>query len=109
MGFQLKPFLKTKSRKAITRSKFYLFDLGVVAKLAKRGPVQVGSELFGLAFEHFIINEIRAFLSYQRIDEDLCYWRSTSGFKVDCIVGQRISLAGRSPHKLQFILGKSFF
>lgn len=96
MGYQLRPFLKTKNRKAITRSKFFLFDLGVVAKIAKRGTIQKGSELFGPAFEHFIINEIRAYLNYKRLNEDLCYWRSTSGFEVDCIIGNKLALEIKS-------------
>ncbi len=96
MGYQLKPFLKTRTRKAIARSKFFLFDIGVVGKLSKRGLVQKGSPLFGSVFEHFIINEIKAFLSYNRIDEDLCFWRSTSGFEVDCIVGQKLAIEIKS-------------
>lgn len=96
MGYQLRPFLKTKTRKAISRSKFFLFDLGVVSRLAKRGKILPGSELFGRAFEHFLIGEIRAYLSYQRLSEDLCYWRSTSGFEVDCIIGQKLAVEIKS-------------
>lgn len=40
LGFQLKPFRKTKKRKAIACSKFYFFDLGVVNSLANRPKIE---------------------------------------------------------------------
>ena len=69
VGFRVLPFEKAKKRKSITRSKLFLFDLGVTKVLAKRGEVQKGSELFGKAFEHFICLELRAALDYQKIRE----------------------------------------
>jgi len=87
LGFQVLPFLKTKKRKAIARSKFYLFDIGIVNSLTKRGAISLGSELIGKAFEHFIIREIKSYLSYSRSDLQLCYWRSTSQQEVDAIIG----------------------
>ncbi len=92
MGFQVTPFLMTKKRKAITRSKFYLFDLGVVGRLAKRSEIKNGSELFGRAFEHFIAREIKSYLGYNRKDEELYYWRSTSGYEVDFIIDKKIAI-----------------
>ena len=71
LGFQVKPYLKTKKRKAITRSKFYLFDLGITNYLAKRGQIVEKSELYGKAFEHFIIREIKSILEYQQMDVEL--------------------------------------
>ncbi len=92
IGFSLAAYTKTKKRKAITRSKFYLFDVGVANYLAKRGQIFAGSELFGKAFEHFIIQEVRAYLSYARRDLAISYWRSTSKFEVDLIVGNEYAL-----------------
>ncbi len=92
LGFQVLPYLASKRRKAITRSKFYLFDIGVVNTLARRGEIRAKSELFGRAFEHFLMLELRAYLSYARRDEPLQYWRSTSGFEVDAVVGDTFAL-----------------
>ncbi|MDX2020431.1 MAG: AAA family ATPase [Deltaproteobacteria bacterium] len=92
LGFALPPFGATKKRKAITRSKFFLFDVGVAGALASRGEVLPRSELFGRAFEHFILLELRAYLAYRRRDEPLQYWRSTSGFEVDIIVGNTLAI-----------------
>jgi len=89
VAFQLKAFTKTHKRKAISRSKLYLFDIGVTNSLANRGEIMAASELFGKAFEHFILLEVRAFLSYTRKQDKMYYWRSTSRFEVDLIVENR--------------------
>lgn len=89
IAFQLKAFTKTKKRKAIFRSKLYFFDIGVTNSLANRGEIFENSELFGKALEHFIILEVRAFLSYSRKNTKMHYWRSTSKFEVDMILGDK--------------------
>ncbi|MBI2602646.1 MAG: ATP-binding protein [Deltaproteobacteria bacterium] len=92
LGFEVPPFLKTIKRKAITRSKYFLFDVGVVNHLARRGKIALKSELFGSAFEHFIALELRAWLSYTRRNDELRYWRSTSQFEVDYIIGTKLAI-----------------
>jgi len=92
IGFQLPGFVKTKKRKATSRAKHYFFDVGVVSTLCKRGTISPKSELFGNALEHFIILEVRAYNSYERKNEDLRYWRSTSKFEVDLIIGDKIAI-----------------
>ena len=92
VGFKLAPFLATRKRKAITRAKLYLFDVGVAGSLAQRGRPLRKSEAFGRAFEHFIVGELRAYLSYRRMRLPLQYWRSTSGFEVDAIVGKELAI-----------------
>lgn len=92
LGFAVEPFLRSKKRKAITRPKYYLFDVGVVNCLTKRGKIQQGSELMGKAFEHFIALELRAWLSYSRQNLSLQYWRSTSQFEVDFVLGSNLAI-----------------
>ena len=89
IGFAVPPFLRSTQRKAVTRKKYWLFDVGVVNNLTRRGRVEVGSELFGRAFEHFIALELRAWLSYSRHDLPLQHWRSSSKFEVDFVVGDK--------------------
>lgn len=92
LGFSVPPFFKTKKRKAITRSKYFLFDVGIVNTLCKIGRIEYKSELFGKAFEHFIALELRAWISYTRTDVTLNYWRSTSKFEVDFILGTSLAI-----------------
>jgi len=101
VAFQLKAFTKTRKRKAISRSKLYLFDIGVTNSLAKRGEIIKGSELFGKAFEHFILLEVRAFLSYTRKNIRMCYWRSTSQFEVDLILDNQWGVEIKSASSIQ--------
>lgn len=92
LGFSVPGYTKTKKRKAISRAKHYLFDVGITNALSKRGLIREKSQLFGYAFEHFIILEARAFLSYSRLAHTLSYWRSTAQHEVDLLIGDHIAL-----------------
>jgi predicted AAA+ superfamily ATPase len=92
LGFTLPPYLDTKNRKAITRSKFFLFDVGIANHLAQRSPVQLKSDAFGKAFEHFITLEVRAYLSELRRIQEMTYWRSTSQFEVDLVLARKVAI-----------------
>ena len=96
IGFQLPGFKKTKIRKPISRSKHYLFDIGVTNTLCRRSEIKPKSELFGDAFKHFIILEIRAYNSYKRKRQKLTHWRSSSQMKVDLLIEQKIAIEIKS-------------
>lgn len=87
LGTFLQPFAKRGKRRQITAPKFYLFDVGVVGFLTQRGLVSPGSELFGKAFEGFIHQELRYHRSYSRKRHALSFWRTSSGFEVDFVLG----------------------
>lgn len=101
IGFSLPGFTKTKKRKAITRAKHYLFDIGIVNQLTSRSEIKERSELFGAAFEHFIILEVRAWNSYSRQYLPLTYRRSTSKMEVDLILGNKFAIEIKSTHLVQ--------
>lgn len=101
VGFMVPGFTKTKKRKAISRAKHYYFDVGVVNTLCKRGVIHEKSELFGSALEHFLILEIRAFLSYARDRREISYWRSTSKFEVDVILGDQVAIEVKAASMVQ--------
>ncbi len=92
LGFRLPGYTKTRRRKAISRSKHYLFDIGVTNALCRRGEIIERTELFGNAFEHFIILEIRAYLSYTQNNNPMAYWRSTSKMEVDILIGDEVAI-----------------
>ena len=96
VGFPVHSFRATKKRKAIARSKFFLFDVGVVNAMAQRGVIAPRGELFVKCFEHFLFMELRAYLGYRRSAAALQYWRSTAGFEVDCVVGDLLALEFKS-------------
>jgi predicted AAA+ superfamily ATPase len=88
LGFTLEPWRQRKRRRLVETSKFYFFDVGVANQLHPEARIITeGSDIFGRSFEHFVLNEVRAFLSYNRLDHPVSYWRTSSGFEVDLIVG----------------------
>jgi predicted AAA+ superfamily ATPase len=88
LGFTLEPWRQRKKRRLVETAKFYLFDIGVANQLHPESPIIAeGSDRFGRAFEHFVLNEVRAYLSYNCMDYPISYWRTSSGFEVDLIVG----------------------
>jgi predicted AAA+ superfamily ATPase len=117
IGFMLPAWIKSKKRKAITTAKFYYFDLGVKNTLAGINNIDPASDLYGQAFEHFIILEIRAYLSYRRIKEELSYWRSKNGHEVDLLIGNQVaieikstkSISGRDQRGLEFLSEENIF
>ena len=66
--------------------------MGVTGFLAGRLPLKPKSELFGRSFEHWIALELRAFLKYRRQKLSLCYWRTTSQFEVDFVIGNEVAI-----------------
>ena len=91
IGFELLPFLKSKKRKAIQKSKFYFFDPGVSNYFSDKLPLAKGSSDLGILFEQFILMEIRAYNSYSQKNLSLSYW-GTRSFEVDLIVGKNAAI-----------------
>ena len=88
LGFTLEPWRKRVKRRLVETAKFYFFDVGVANQLHPESRlVEPGSNRYGIAFEHFVLNEVRAYLDYSDLDLPLYYWRTSSGFEVDLIVG----------------------
>jgi len=100
IAFELVPFEKTKKRKASTKSKLYLFDVGVANYLSGRKDLLPRSEAFGDSFEHFVIQEIRSILNYKNVDEQLYYWRSKEA-EVDLIIGNKMAIEIKSTEQVQ--------
>lgn len=88
LGLILEPWRRRKRRRLVETAKFYLFDIGVANQLHPESTnLGEGTDRYGRAFEHFILNELRARIAYADLDLDLSYWRTHSGFEVDFIVG----------------------
>ena len=88
--YELPAWRKSKKRKPLASSKYYFFDVGVVAVLQGR-EFRAGTPEFGEAFETYLMHELKCFSDYIS-GEQLSYWRSTSGFEVDFIIGDHTAL-----------------
>ena len=87
LGRWLPAYRKRPKRRLVTAPKFYFADVGVVNRLAKRGALAPGGELYGKAFENWVFHELAAYLAYQEIDAGLAYWRLAGGTEVDFVLG----------------------
>jgi predicted AAA+ superfamily ATPase len=88
LGFMLNPFTKKIKRTPVESSKFYFFDMGVTRALRRMLFIQEGSIEFGHFFEHFILMEVRAFLSYTNCYKNIYFWHTNCGKEVDLIIGE---------------------
>jgi predicted AAA+ superfamily ATPase len=88
--YELPAWRKSKKRKPLTSSKYYFFDVGVVATLQGR-EFRPGTPEFGEAFETYLMHELVSYSDYIS-GEPLSYWRSTSGFEVDFILGDHTAV-----------------
>ena len=87
LGRWLPAFRKRAKRRVAAAPKFYLSDVGVVNRLARRGTLQRGSDAYGRAFENWVFHELSAYLDYADDGDDLSYWRLAGGTEVDFVVG----------------------
>ncbi len=88
--FEVPAWRQSVKRKPLASSKYYFFDIGVASALQGR-RLQSGTPEFGQGFETWLFHELRSWIDY-RSGEDLRYWRSTSGFEVDFILGDHTAI-----------------
>ncbi len=86
LGFRIQPWRKKNKRRLIETEKFYLFDVGLTNYLARRSP-KTGTPEFGHSFENYVLMELKAYQAYRNPDLDIRYWRTSTGFEVDFILG----------------------
>jgi len=88
--YELPAWRKTKKRKPLASSKYYFFDVGVVSSLQGR-RFRPGTPEFGEALETYLMHELTSHSDYVS-QESLGYWRSTTGFEVDFIIGDHTAI-----------------
>jgi predicted AAA+ superfamily ATPase len=89
---------ESKKRKPLASSKYYFFDVGVVAALQGR-QFRRGTPEFGEAFETYLAHELISYRDYIS-GEPLNHWRSTSGFEVDFIIGDHTAIEVKAKENL---------
>ena len=87
IAHQVPAYTETRKRKAVSTSKYYLFDIGLARHLQGRRGLPLGTAEYGEAFESFVLQEIKGFCDYHLLDPPR-YWRSKSQFEVDFVVGE---------------------
>lgn len=88
IGYMLPSYTKVQKRKVTQAPKFYYFDVGVYNFLMHRTSLAQGTPEYGHAFEHFVLQELRAYMAYHHSDEQLSYWHTYNGKEVDVVIGE---------------------
>jgi predicted AAA+ superfamily ATPase len=88
IGEMLPSFRLRPKRRVVAADKFYFSDVGVANFLAQRGGLSPGSELYGKAFENWVLHELRCYNAYRERFARLAFWRLSSGIEVHFIINQ---------------------
>lgn len=100
IGFMLPAWKKTVKRKPISTAKFYFFDTGIKNTVAGIKHIDNKSEIYGENFEQLMVMEMRAYISYHRLNANLNYWRAKNGQEVDLVVNDKIAIEVKLSHKV---------
>lgn len=87
VGYMVPAFRRTVKRRLNQAPKFYYFDVALPNYLLHRSNMQPGSDDFGHAFEHLVMQEIIAYLGYNGYENNLSYWHTHTGYEVDAVLG----------------------
>ena len=102
IGYMIPAFTEKVKRRVIQAPRFFYFDTGIANFLLKRTALHAGSPEFGHAFEHFIMLELIAYNGYSDHPCKIAYWRTTSGYEVDIIIGNaEIAIEIKSSEEVQ--------
>jgi len=88
LGFFLPSYTRVVKRRVIQSPKFYYFDVAIPNHLLHRVPLQQGTDVYGHALEHLVIQELRAYISYYHPFKSLSYWHTLDNkYEVDAVLG----------------------
>ena len=90
IGYRIPAYTQTIKRRLIQAPKFYFFDVGLPQYLLNRTTLAQGTIEYGHAFEHFIVQELVAYIGYNHKAERLSFWRTQTGVEVDAVIGDAL-------------------
>jgi predicted AAA+ superfamily ATPase len=109
IGYRLQPWLKSTRKRMSAHPKFYLFDTGVCSALNRRLSSSLTPSQKGRAFEHLMILEVMAQISYCRSEARPFFWRTSNGIEVDLLIEKHGKISGAFEFKTSSTIDKSHF
>lgn len=88
IGYYLPAWDLSVKKQLAKHSKFYFFDNGVVSALTQSLSSTISPISRGTFFEQWLINEVRANISYSDAEFKLYFWRTQAGNEVDLILAK---------------------
>jgi len=87
IGYEIPAYRKVVKRRILQAPKFYYFDVGLANYLMGRYSLKRGTDDYGHAFEHLILQEIIAYKGYNDKKDIISYWRTYDRKEVDVVIG----------------------
>ena len=87
LGYEIPAYRKEIKRKIMQAPRFYYFDVGLANYLTGRLNLKRGTDDYGHAFEHLVMQEIIAYNGYSGKDEKISYWHTYDKKEVDAVIG----------------------
>ncbi len=87
IGYEIPAYRKVVKRRILQAPKFYYFDVGLANYLVGRYSLKRGTDDYGHAFEHLILQEIIAYKGYNDKKDIISYWRTYDRKEVDVVIG----------------------
>lgn len=87
IGYEIPAFRKEVKRKVIQAPRFYYFDVGLANYLMGRHSLKRGTDDYGHAFEHYVMQEIIAYKGYNDKLDVISYWHTYDKKEVDVVIG----------------------
>jgi predicted AAA+ superfamily ATPase len=88
IGFFLPPWKKSVRKQLAGSPKFYLFDNGVTNALMERLSDSPKGEVRGTLLEQWLLQEVRAIMSYHQVEGSMSYWKARGGHEVDLVISR---------------------
>ena len=87
IGYEIPAYRKAVKRRTVQAPRFYYFDVGLANYLMGRHSLKRGTDEYGHAFEHLVMQEIIAYRGYNDKQETISYWRTYDKREVDVVIG----------------------
>lgn len=102
IGYEIPAYRKEIKRKIIQAPRFYYFDVGLANYLMGRNSLKRGTDDYGHAFEHFIMQEIIAYKGYNNKRDAISYWHTYDQKEVDAVIGDaRVAIEIKSSEHVE--------
>jgi predicted AAA+ superfamily ATPase len=87
IGYEIPAYRNEIKRKIVQAPKFYYFDVGLANYLLGRYSLKRGTDDYGHAFEHLVMQELIAYKGYLNKREIISYWHTYDKKEVDAVIG----------------------
>ena len=102
IGYEIPAYRKEIKRRIIQAPRFYYFDVGLANYLMGRHSLKRGTDDYGHAFEHLVMQEIIAYKGYNDKRDEISYWHTYDKKEVDAVIGDaKVAIEIKSSEQLK--------